>query len=131
MFLTPYLKKGQSTMARTLAKVTGPAGDMAKSYAGYIMVNRPECESNLFFWYFPATVRIPLLVLAVVANISVAVNVSTVGILCAVECAVTATEMLTPFVLIPLPVQEPESTGRDGALAPGWPGRLLHVWALR
>ncbi len=57
LFLTPLLKKGDFTIARTMARVDGTVGAMAESYAGYITVNRPLCESNLFFWYFPATVR--------------------------------------------------------------------------
>ena len=27
---------------------------IAESYSGYLTVNKPQCNSNLFFWFFPA-----------------------------------------------------------------------------
>ncbi len=38
-----------------MAKVTGAPAAVAESYSGYITVNK-TCDSNLFFWYIPATV---------------------------------------------------------------------------
>lgn len=52
LFLTPILEKGDVTEARKLSKVRPNFGNV-ESYSGYFTVNK-ECESNLFFWFFPA-----------------------------------------------------------------------------
>ena len=41
-------------MAQQAAKVGGPMAKIAESYSGYLTVNKPQCNSNLFFWFFPA-----------------------------------------------------------------------------
>jgi hypothetical protein len=60
LFLTPFLTKGKWKEAQKMAKVDsqvfGPKVEDVESYAGYFTVNTPECNSNLFFWYFPAEV---------------------------------------------------------------------------
>ena len=64
LFLSPLIAKGQWKLAQKLAKVDG--GNFGKavanveSYSGYLTVNSPDCKSNLFFWYFPAMVRLLL-----------------------------------------------------------------------
>ncbi len=64
LFLTPILEKGHWKRAQELSRVDssvwGPKAADIKSYAGYYTVNTPECDSNLFFWYFPAEVRTKL-----------------------------------------------------------------------
>lgn len=49
LFLTPFLEKGEVTEARKLSEVRSNV----KSYSGYLTVDK-KCESNLFFWFFPA-----------------------------------------------------------------------------
>ncbi len=57
LFLSPFIANGSVAAAKKLARVSGgDLGHMAESYSGYITVGDPKCESNLFFWYFPATV---------------------------------------------------------------------------
>ena len=61
LFLSPLLAKGQWKLAQEKAKVDGFqfAQDVTanvESYAGYLTVNAEDCNSNLFFWYFPAEV---------------------------------------------------------------------------
>ena len=67
LFITPYLKKGQWKIAQQLAKVDNKVFipgtwdtqiENIESYSGYFTVNTPECDSNLFFWYFPSEVII-------------------------------------------------------------------------
>ena len=67
LFITPYLKKGQWKKAQQLAKVDNKVFipgtwdtqiENIESYSGYFTVNTPECDSNLFFWYFPSEVII-------------------------------------------------------------------------
>jgi vitellogenic carboxypeptidase-like protein len=48
--LTPFIKKGDISGARTASEVTG-IGDRT-SYSGFIQVNE-TVDNNLFFWYFP------------------------------------------------------------------------------
>ncbi|XP_072139294.1 probable serine carboxypeptidase CPVL isoform X1 [Mobula birostris] len=56
LFLTPYLESGQIEKARELSLVGPLGGPMVKSYSGYLTVNK-TCNSNLFFWFFPAQTR--------------------------------------------------------------------------
>ncbi len=60
LFLTPYIETGRAAKGRELAKVTEPLfgfekEDMVESYSGFLTVNK-EMFSNLFFWFFTATV---------------------------------------------------------------------------
>lgn len=57
LLLTPLLEAGQTDSARNQAKVNHPEFLDVESYAGYFTVNK-IFNSNLFFWYFPAKVRI-------------------------------------------------------------------------
>lgn len=57
LYLTPLLEAGQTDAARNKAKVTHLQLLTTESYAGYFTVNKIT-NSNLFFWYFPAKVRI-------------------------------------------------------------------------
>lgn len=52
LVLTEYLKSGRAAEGRSLSRVTGLQPDVL-SYAGFITVDK-ECDSNLFFWYFPS-----------------------------------------------------------------------------
>lgn len=52
LVLTPYLKVGRASEARSLSLVTGLEPNLT-SYAGFLTVDE-ECDSNLFFWYFPS-----------------------------------------------------------------------------
>ncbi|GAB6024727.1 hypothetical protein CHUAL_009859 [Chamberlinius hualienensis] len=56
LFLTPYIANGQLEEARNLSLVGPLAGTTRPSYAGYFTVNATY-NSNLFFWYFPATIN--------------------------------------------------------------------------
>ncbi|XP_066571755.1 putative serine carboxypeptidase CPVL isoform X2 [Amia ocellicauda] len=56
LFLTPYLESGKIEEARKLSLVDPLPGGNVKSYSGYLTVNK-TCNSNLFFWFFPAQVR--------------------------------------------------------------------------
>ncbi|XP_062925601.1 probable serine carboxypeptidase CPVL isoform X2 [Mobula hypostoma] len=56
LFLTPYLESGQIGKARELSLVGPLGGPTVKSYSGYLTVNK-TCNSNLFFWFFPAQTR--------------------------------------------------------------------------
>ena len=58
LFLTPLIRAGKIKEAQAKAFVHGAGIDsFVKSYAGYLGVNKDVCESNLFFWFVPATVR--------------------------------------------------------------------------
>ena len=61
--MTPFLKRGDSKTARELARVTRPlrmgsSGALSalpfESYAGFLTTNE-STDSNMFFWFFPAT----------------------------------------------------------------------------
>lgn len=56
LFLTPLIEKGKIDEARNRARV--PLTEMSDilSYSGYFTVNK-KYNSNLFFWFFPAAVR--------------------------------------------------------------------------
>ena len=58
MFLTPLIVNGKWKEAQDLAYVKpetwGLKASGVVSYSGYLTVNSPDCDSNLFFWYFPA-----------------------------------------------------------------------------
>ena len=62
LHLTPLIKKGKIKKAQELAKVDtdffGNEVSDVESYSGYLTVDTvdPNCDSNLFFWYFAAEV---------------------------------------------------------------------------
>ncbi|PSN48042.1 hypothetical protein C0J52_09102 [Blattella germanica] len=53
LLLTPYISAGNISEARNLSKVVGQPFGHVPSYSGFLTVNE-ECNSNLFFWFFPA-----------------------------------------------------------------------------
>lgn len=57
LFLTPIIEKEKSgeLIWKELARVTNVTDVL--SYSGFFTVNQ-EFNSNLFFWFFPAAVRI-------------------------------------------------------------------------
>ncbi|KAF4532133.1 hypothetical protein B566_EDAN004139 [Ephemera danica] len=57
LFVTPLLEAGKIDEARTKALVNPPLPGVEDvvSYSGYFTVNK-KCNSNLFFWFFPAQV---------------------------------------------------------------------------
>lgn len=64
LFLTPYIESGDIETARELARVVEPldgldAGDVVESYAGFFTVTKAT-DSNMFFWFIPATDVDPL-----------------------------------------------------------------------
>lgn len=58
LFLTPLIKSGETVQAREAALVREQFLPLI-SYSGFITINE-TFNSNLFFWYFPAEVRIHL-----------------------------------------------------------------------
>ena len=62
LHLTPLIKKGKIKQAQELAIVDteffGNEVSDVESYSGYLTVDTvdPNCDSNLFFWYFAAEV---------------------------------------------------------------------------
>lgn len=62
LYLTPYIESGDIETGRELARVTEPldglaADEAVESFAGFFTV-RKETNSNMFFWFFPATVKL-------------------------------------------------------------------------
>ena len=61
LFLTPYIQSGDVELGRELARVLEPMEGIdvtnLESYSGFITTNA-STESNMFFWFFPATVSI-------------------------------------------------------------------------
>ena len=59
LYLTPYIQSGEMAAGRELARVVEPMVGIdvtnLESYAGFITTNA-STESNMFFWFFPATV---------------------------------------------------------------------------
>ena len=59
LFLTPFIEGGQLEAGRLQAKVTGPLDGLGmlpfESYSGFI-TTKNSTNSNMFFWFFPATV---------------------------------------------------------------------------
>lgn len=55
LLLTPFIDRGQLSYARNLSRVGKALSSELTSYSGYLTVN-PKYQSNMFFWYFPATV---------------------------------------------------------------------------
>lgn len=55
LFLTPLIENGKIDEARAKAGVQHKEMDDINSYSGYLTVNK-KYNSNLFFWFFPATV---------------------------------------------------------------------------
>jgi len=62
LILTPYIEAGQIDEARGRSIVWNlpNASPRVESYSGYLTVNK-EFDTNMFFWFFPAVVRINLL----------------------------------------------------------------------
>ncbi|CAM1309056.1 CPVL (predicted) [Pycnogonum litorale] len=64
LFLTPYITKGQISLAKNLSLVGKEVSESVKSFSGFLTVNAAY-DSNMFFWYFPATdvdtLKVPLL----------------------------------------------------------------------
>ena len=56
LILTPFIENGNCEQARNLSKVDSEFSDI-KSYTGFFTVNK-KYNSNLFFWYVPAQVKI-------------------------------------------------------------------------
>ena len=60
LILTPYIESQRFNELRRLSYVQYlPNAPKLDSYSGYLTVNK-EFDSNLFFWFFPALVRINL-----------------------------------------------------------------------
>lgn len=57
LFLTPLIENGNIEDARKQATVQHEEMKDVSSYAGYLTVNK-NCNSNMFFWFFPAQVKI-------------------------------------------------------------------------
>ncbi|KAK7080869.1 hypothetical protein SK128_028084 [Halocaridina rubra] len=55
LFLTPYIEAGKIEEARALSLVSLDQ-QSGRSYSGFLTVNK-EYNSNLFFWFFPASVN--------------------------------------------------------------------------
>lgn len=53
LYLTPLINAGKFDQARSMSKVDSTAFLNIESYSGYLTVNS-TCNSNMFFWYFPA-----------------------------------------------------------------------------
>lgn len=58
LILTPLLESGHVEEAQRLSRVTELVPEVT-SYSGYFTVN-PKYNSNMFFWYFPATVSVQI-----------------------------------------------------------------------
>ena len=61
LYLTPYIENGDIETGREMARVTKSLdfldnGELPESYSGFITVDK-YYDSNMFFWFFPATVR--------------------------------------------------------------------------
>ena len=62
LYLTPYIESGDIETGQKMSKVTAPLsglnpGEQPESYSGFITVDKSH-NSNMFFWFFPATVSI-------------------------------------------------------------------------
>ena len=59
LYLTPYIESGDIATGAQLSQVVDPLdgieNDPIESYSGFFTV-RPETDSNMFFWFTPATV---------------------------------------------------------------------------
>ncbi|XP_065839981.1 probable serine carboxypeptidase CPVL [Oscarella lobularis] len=53
LFLTPYIKSGQTEKARSLSRVQGLLQPDIESYSGFFTTDE-KYGSNMFFWFFPA-----------------------------------------------------------------------------
>jgi hypothetical protein len=54
------IQAGNISMAQKLAFVSSEdlgLKESIESFAGYFTVGNPKCNSNLFFWFFPAMVN--------------------------------------------------------------------------
>ena len=66
LYLTPYIESGNIEEGQNLAKITEPldglkAGEQPEMYSGFLTVN-PRYDSNMFFWFIPATVSLSCLI---------------------------------------------------------------------
>ncbi|XP_025089879.1 probable serine carboxypeptidase CPVL [Pomacea canaliculata] len=57
LMLSPLIAAGQIHLAQEKSRVRCLPGADLESYSGFISVDKPECGSNLFFWFFPAQER--------------------------------------------------------------------------
>ena len=60
LFLTPLIDAGNISQAQKLSYVHPEdlgLKEKVESFAGYFTVGNPKCNSNLFFWFFPAKVH--------------------------------------------------------------------------
>jgi len=60
LYLTPFIESGRIQEAKNLSRVVSPldglpAHQEVESYSGFLTVNK-NTDSNIFFWFFPATV---------------------------------------------------------------------------
>ncbi|XP_025092863.1 probable serine carboxypeptidase CPVL isoform X2 [Pomacea canaliculata] len=54
LLLSPLIAAGQTHLAQEKSRVRCLSGSDVDSYAGFISVDKPVCDSHLFFWFFPA-----------------------------------------------------------------------------
>jgi hypothetical protein len=62
LFLTPLIEAGNISQAQKLSYVHPEdlgLQEKVESFSGYFTVGNPKCDSNLFFWFFPAKVSLP------------------------------------------------------------------------
>ncbi|PVD32401.1 hypothetical protein C0Q70_07835 [Pomacea canaliculata] len=57
LLLSPLIASGQIHLAQEKSRVRCLPGADLESYSGFISVDKPECGSNLFFWFIPAQER--------------------------------------------------------------------------
>ncbi|PVD32402.1 hypothetical protein C0Q70_07836, partial [Pomacea canaliculata] len=57
LLLSPLIASGKIHLAQEKSRVRCLPGADLESYSGFISVDKPECGSNLFFWFFPAQER--------------------------------------------------------------------------
>lgn len=60
LYLTPYIESGRIAEGKELSRVVAPldglpSSQVVESYSGFLTVNK-NTDSNIFFWFFPATV---------------------------------------------------------------------------
>lgn len=69
LFLTPYIRRGEISLARQCSLVSDlPDAPPVKSYSGLITVNETY-NSNIFFWFVPATVSLLYVILCNVQDL--------------------------------------------------------------
>jgi vitellogenic carboxypeptidase-like protein len=55
LLLSPYIEQGELDKARELSRVRELSPHGVESYSGLLTVEK-DCNSHLFFWFFPAAV---------------------------------------------------------------------------